>query len=70
MGTARTGTADDGSLVDDTGRLHGIDNLIVADSSVFASAAAVNPTPTLQAFALRAADALRRRMGLPVEAAA
>jgi len=31
----------------------------VIDGSVFASAAAVNPTPTLQAVALRAADLLR-----------
>jgi choline dehydrogenase-like flavoprotein len=32
----------------------------VVDGSVFVTAAALNPTPTIQALALRAADALVR----------
>lgn len=64
MGTARMGRDDRTSLVDRDGRVHGIENLTLADSSVFVSAAAVNPTPTLQAIALRAAHAMRIRLGL------
>lgn len=64
MGTARTGSDARTSVTDGDGLLHGVDNLTVADSARFVSAAAVNPTPTLQALALRAADAMRRRLGL------
>ena len=64
MGTARMGHEHRTSVVDAQGRFHGIENLTVADSSVFASAGAVNPTPTLQAVALRAAHAMRLRLGL------
>ena len=64
MGTARMGQDSATSVTDPCGRMHGVENLTIADSSVFPSAAAVNPTPTLQAVALRAADAMRRRLGL------
>lgn len=64
MGTARMGRSDRDSVTDRDGRMHGVENLTIADSSLFATAAAVNPTPTLQAVALRAADAMRRRLGL------
>lgn len=70
MGTAHAGGRGTEAIVDDTGRMHGAENVIIADSSVFASAAAVNPTPTLQAFALRAADALRDRLGVAGRTAA
>lgn len=58
MGTARMGEDPDTSVVDPFGRSYDVDNLFVADSSLFVTAAAVNPTPTLQALALRAADRL------------
>ncbi|MDJ1018065.1 MAG: GMC family oxidoreductase, partial [Paracoccaceae bacterium] len=64
MGTARMGCDDGQSIADRDGRVHGIANLTLADSSLFASAAAVNPTPTLQAVALRAGQAMRARLGL------
>ena len=51
----------DDSVVDRSGRCHAIDNLVIADGSVFVTAGAVNPTPTIQALALRAADAIRAR---------
>ena len=58
MGTARMGKDPRSSVVDADCRSHDIPNLLVIDGSVFASAAAVNPTPTMQAIALRAADQL------------
>ena len=64
MGTARMGHSARESVVDSYNRVHGIENLTVADSSVFATAGAVNPTSTLQALALRAAHAMRVRLGL------
>lgn len=58
MGTARMGQDPDKSVVAADCRAHDVPNLLVIDGSVFASAAAVNPTPTMQAIALRAADLL------------
>lgn len=62
MGTARMGEDPAMSVVDADCRTHDIPNLMIIDGSVFASAAAVNPTPTMQAIALRAADRLAGRM--------
>ena len=42
---------------------HDIDNLYVVDSSFFVSSAAVNPTLTIVANALRVAEHLRGRLG-------
>ena len=55
MGTARIGDNRANSVVNGWGQTHDVENLFVIDGSVFASAAAVNPTSTIQAFALRAA---------------
>jgi choline dehydrogenase-like flavoprotein len=46
------------SVVDPFGRLHDLDNVIVADSSVFPTASGYGPTLTLVALAARAAGAL------------
>jgi choline dehydrogenase-like flavoprotein len=64
MGTARMGTDPGTSVLAPDGRPHGVANLTVADGALFPSAAAVNPTPTLQAMALRLADGMRARLGL------
>jgi choline dehydrogenase-like flavoprotein len=56
MGTARMGEDPQRSVVDRYGRSHDVDNLFIVDGSVFVTAAAVNPTPTIQALALRTAD--------------
>lgn len=63
LGTACMGTDPETSVVDADCRAHDVDNLMVIDGSVFVTAAALNPTPTIQAIALRAADRLiaRRR---------
>ncbi len=55
MGTTRMGTDPSRSVVDPTGRVHGVDNLVVADSSVFVTASGYGPTLTLAALAARAA---------------
>jgi choline dehydrogenase-like flavoprotein len=39
--------------VDGFGRAHDVDNLFVVDGSTFVTCASINPTPTLQAVALR-----------------
>jgi len=56
MGTARMGDDPAKSVVDRFGRCHDVDNLFIVDGSVFVTCAAVNPTPTIQALALRTAD--------------
>ena len=55
MGTARMGEDPDTSVVDPVGRLHELDNVYVADASVFASSGGFNPTLTIMALALRMA---------------
>ena len=67
MGTARMGHDAQFSVTSPDGRMHSVENLTIVDSSTFASAGAVNPTPTLQAIALRAANAMRLRLGLGEE---
>ncbi len=60
MGTARMGDAPEASVVDPWGQAHDADNLFIVDGSVFVTGAAVNPTPTIQALALRTADYIAR----------
>jgi choline dehydrogenase-like flavoprotein len=63
MGTARMGGDPRRSVVDASHRTHGVPNLFVVDGSSFTTSAAVNPTSTIGALALRAADGIwsRRR---------
>jgi choline dehydrogenase-like flavoprotein len=69
LGTARMGDDPATSVVDRWCRAHSAPNLMVVDGSVFVTAAALNPTPTIQALALRAADALLRdRAGMETAA--
>jgi len=55
MGTARMGDDPDTSVVDAFGRAHELDNLYVADGSVFVSSGGFNPTLTIMALSLRMA---------------
>ncbi len=55
MGTARMGTDPATSVVDPQGRLHKLENVVVADSSVFVTSAGYGPTLTLATLAARAA---------------
>ena len=58
MGTARMGSDPRRSVVDAWNRAHDVPNLFVVDGSSFTTAAAVNPTSTIGALALRAADGI------------
>jgi choline dehydrogenase-like flavoprotein len=62
MGTTRMSLDPKDGVVDATCRVHGIANLYVAGSSVFATCGAANPTLTIVALALRLADHLRERL--------
>lgn len=55
LGTARCGLDPATSVVDQHGRAHDVPNLFVMDGSVFVTSSSVNPTPTITAFAARAA---------------
>jgi choline dehydrogenase-like flavoprotein len=64
FGTCRMGTDPADSVVDSTGQAHAWRNLYVADASVFpSSGGGESPSLTIQALALRTADAIIRRMG-------
>ncbi|WP_267161104.1 GMC family oxidoreductase [Halovenus salina] len=58
MGTTRMGTDPTESVVDPTLRTHDLDNCWIVGSSVFPTGGAMNPTLTIAALALRAADGL------------
>jgi choline dehydrogenase-like flavoprotein len=49
-------------VVDRHCKVHGIDNLYVAGSSVFPTSGVANPTLTLVALVLRLADHLKERL--------
>lgn len=66
MGTTRMGTDERNSVVNRYGQSHDVRNLYIADSSVFVTSGAVNPTSTLQAVALWIADAVARDLGVEV----
>jgi choline dehydrogenase-like flavoprotein len=62
MGTARMGRDPQTSVVNEWGRSHDVRNLFVIDGSIFVSAAAVNPTNTIQALALYIADSMKKNL--------
>ncbi len=61
-GTCRFGTDPRTSALDLNCRAHDVDNLYVVDSSFFCSSAAVNPTLTIIANAIRVGDHLTERL--------
>jgi len=70
MGTARMGDDPAHSVVDPWGRMHDLENVYVADGSVFASAGGFNPTLTIMALALRMARHLAGQPASPAVAPA
>lgn len=58
MGTARMGSDPATSVVDADCRAHDVPNLLIPDGSAFVTAGSANPTTTIAAVALRAADRL------------
>jgi choline dehydrogenase-like flavoprotein len=61
MGTTRIHPNPREGVVDENCRVHGVSNLFVAGSSVFATGSGQPPTMTIVALALRLADHLRQR---------
>ena len=61
-GTCRMGDDPVASVVDATGKCHELDNVYIADSSVFPSCPSVGPGLTTIALALRMADTLHQRL--------
>ncbi|QNI55664.1 glucose-methanol-choline oxidoreductase family protein [Synechococcus sp. BIOS-E4-1] len=61
-GTCRMGEDPVASVVDATGKCHELDNVYIADSSVFPSCPSVGPGLTTIALALRMADTLHKRL--------
>lgn len=61
MGTTRMAADPRKGVVNADCKVHGIDNLYVAGSSVFTTSATVNPTLTIVALALRLADHVQAR---------
>ena len=62
MGTARMGADPNTSVVNEWGRCHDVRNLFIIDGSIFVTAAAVNPTNTIQSLALYVADAMKKNL--------
>ena len=60
MGTTRMSEDPRKGVVNRDARLHDVDNLYIAGSSVFPTAGCANPTLTIVALALRLADRLKR----------
>jgi len=63
MGTTRMHDDPKRGVVDSNCRVHGIENLFVAGSSVFPTSGAANPTFTILALTFRLADHLQKRLG-------
>jgi len=59
-GSLITGSDPTHSVVDATGRVHGMDNLYVVDGSVLPRSSRVNPSLTIFAWSLRVSDLLTR----------
>ena len=64
MGTTRMHRDPKQGVVDENCRVHGVDNLLVAGSSVYPTSGAANPTFTIIALALRMVDDLKTNPGL------
>jgi choline dehydrogenase-like flavoprotein len=62
MGTTRMGTDPASSVVDPHCRTHDLSNCWIASSSVFVTGGAMNPTLTIAALALKAADHLEEAL--------
>ncbi|MHA1571587.1 MAG: FAD-dependent oxidoreductase [Alphaproteobacteria bacterium] len=64
MGTTRMASDPSQGVVDEDCRVHGVENLYVAGSSVFPTGGHVNPTLTIVALALRLADTIKGKLAV------
>jgi choline dehydrogenase-like flavoprotein len=67
-GTLRFGTDPRTSVLDINCKAHDLDNLYAVDASFFPSSSAVNPSLTIMANAMRVAEHLLERLGVPSKA--
>ena len=63
MGTARMGNDPNVSITNKFGQVHEVENLYIADSSLFVTSGAANPASTIQALALLVADHIAESLG-------
>jgi choline dehydrogenase-like flavoprotein len=68
-GTCRFGTDSATSVLDVNCKAHEVDNLYVADTSVFPSIGAVNPALTAIANAIRVGEHIAERLGVSASSA-
>ena len=59
-GTCRMGDNPKNSVVDKNGRAHDLENLFIADASIFPTSLGVNPALTIAANALRMANEMTK----------
>ncbi len=64
-GTTRMSSNPKEGVVDSNCKVHGVEGLFIAGSSVFPTSSHVNPTLTIVALAIRLADHLKQLKGLP-----
>jgi choline dehydrogenase-like flavoprotein len=64
IGTTRMSDDPKTGVVDRNCKVHGMDNLFVAGSSVFVTAGCANPTLNLAAFAIRLADHIKEKVAV------
>lgn len=64
LGTTRMAGQPSRGVVDADCRVHGVDNLFIASSAVFATTSFANPTLTIVAMAIRVADRVKRLSGV------
>jgi choline dehydrogenase-like flavoprotein len=62
MGTTRMSESPEKGVVDSDCKIHGVENLYVAGSSVYPTSGTANPTLTLVALALRISDHLKKQL--------
>jgi choline dehydrogenase-like flavoprotein len=67
IGTTRMSDTPSTGVVDSNCKVHGIDNLFIASSSVFPTSSFANPTLTIVALAIRLAAYLKQHRDTPVE---
>jgi len=65
LGGTRMGNDPASSVVDANSRVHSVENLYIAGSSVFPSGGSANPTYTIVALAIRLAEHLKRQLTVP-----
>lgn len=70
MGTTRMSASPKTGVVDEHCKVHGVNNLFVASSSVFPTGSSLNPTLTIVAIAARVSERVKRLLERPIEVAA